>query len=262
MKNVDAVTTISETSKKDIVRFLPITSDKVHNIYDAPVSSYKRITNKKVLNDVAKKYHLPEKFVLYLGDVGFNKNIPGLVKACMFAGLPLVIVGKNAVEIDNKLKHDLESVKGPRDLLRFLSGKPHPEIVHFRELESIFKDYKNILRLGFVPEDDLVTIMNLASVYCHPAFYEGFGLGVVNAFACGTAVVISKTQALVEIASGAALIADPKDPKDIAVKITEIMKNKKLKNDLIEKGPRRAKDFSWQESARKMIDLYKQVAGK
>jgi glycosyltransferase involved in cell wall biosynthesis len=86
LKNVDAVITISETSKKDIVRFLNIPADKIHVTYLAGQKFIKKEKDRKKLNLVRKKFNLPEKFALYVGDVNFNKNIPNLIK---HAGLPV-----------------------------------------------------------------------------------------------------------------------------------------------------------------------------
>jgi len=258
LKNVDAVITITETSKKDIVRFLGIPSEKIHVVYLAPKEVFKKISGENLLTRIRKKYNLPSKFVLYVGDVNFNKNIPNLIKACKIAKIPLVICGKHAREVEEE-GLGLKDLKGPQDWLRFVLGKSHPELVHYKALRELFKD-GIVVRSGFVPDKDLVIIYNLAAVYVQPAFYEGFGLPVLEAMACGTPVVISKTNALVEIAGGAALIAYPKSSKDIANKVTEILKNRGIKEELIKKGFERARDFSWQKTAKEMLEVYRLVA--
>ena len=258
LKYIDAVITISETSKKDIVRFLGIPSDKVHVVYLAPQKGMKELNDVKLLKRLRKKYNLPEKFILYVGDVNYNKNIPGLIEACKIAKTPLVIIGKHAMEIE-ELGVDLRHLKGPRDWIRFLFNIPHPELAHFKGLMEEFKKTKNIIRLGYVADKDFVAVFNLASVYVQPSFYEGFGLPVLEAFACGVPVVISKTNTLVEIAGGAALIADPNEPKNIAEKITEVLENKRTEENLIQKGFERVKDFSWEKTAKESINVYRSV---
>jgi len=258
LKYIDAVITISETSKKDIVRFLGIPSDKVHVVYLAPQKGMIELNDVKLLKRLRKKYNLPEKFILYVGDVNYNKNIPGLIEACKIAKTPLVIIGKHAMEIE-ELGVDLRHLKGPRDWIRFLFNIPHPELAHFKGLMEEFKKTKNIIRLGYVADKDFVAVFNLASVYVQPSFYEGFGLPVLEAFACGVPVVISKTNTLVEIAGGAALIADPNEPKNIAEKITEVLENKRTEENLIQKGFERVKDFSWEKTAKESINVYRSV---
>ncbi len=258
LKDIDGVITVSETSKKDIVRFLNLPAAKIHAIYNAPLPFFRKEDDRNKLNEVARKYKLPNKFVLYLGDVYYSKNIPNLVRACKIAGLPLVIVGKQAKDIENNLDTNLEKLKGPQDWMRFLLGKPHPEQAHYRMVNELF-DKVGVLRLGYIPDADLVSIYNLATVYCQPSLYEGFGLGVVHAFACGAPTVISKTQALVEIADKAALIADPRDPKDIALKIRMLFEDFSQRVELINRGFERVKNFSWEKNAKETIKVYKNL---
>ncbi|MFC1600630.1 glycosyltransferase family 4 protein [Patescibacteria group bacterium] len=262
LKNVDAVLTISETSKKDVVRFLNFPAEKVHAIHIAPSPIFKKENERKKLNGIVSKYNLPTKFVLYLGDVYYNKNIPTLVLACKKAKIPLIIVGKQATEIENNLLISLKNIKGPKDWLRYLNNSPHPETSHYKLLKEMFDKEGEVIRLGFVPDEDLVPIMNLATVYCQPSYYEGFGLGVVHAFSCGVPVVAARTQALVEVAGEAALFADPFDPDVMASKISELLENPSLRAQYIRKANERLKKYSWKKTAKKVIGMYRQVLEK
>jgi glycosyltransferase involved in cell wall biosynthesis len=262
LKSVDAFLTISETSKKDIVRFLNVSPEKVHAIHIAPSPVFKKENDRKMLNRVVAKYNLPNKFVLYLGDVYYSKNIPTLIMACRYAKIPLVIVGKQATEVESNLETDLKKIKGPRDWIRFLTNRPHPELSHYRLLKEMFESEGEVIRLGYVPDSDLIPIMNLATVYCQPSYYEGFGLGVVHAFACGVPVVISKTQALVEISGDAALIADPFNPKDMSSKISILLDNPSMRAQFIRKGNERLKKYSWEKTANLTLKVYEKVLDK
>jgi glycosyltransferase involved in cell wall biosynthesis len=246
-KNVDVIITISETSKKDICRFLGVTPDKVRVIYLAPRKIFKKLEDKKQLSRISEKYNLPPKFVLYVGDVNYNKNIPNLVRACKIAQIPLVISGKQALEVDS-LGIDLINLKGPKDYVRFLFGKPHPEQSHYDELSKEFGYGSKVIRLGYVSDEDLVAIYNLATLYCQPSFYEGFGLPVLEALACGCPVVASKTQALVEIAEGAAVFVDPTCPEKIAEGFKMTVKN-----------PEQPRDYSWEKAARETLRVYEKI---
>ncbi len=197
-KNVDAIITISETSKKDICRFIGVDPSIVHVIYLAPKKVFTPITDHRSLSTVQKRYNLPKVFALYVGDVNYNKNIPGLIEMCKHSNIPLVIVGKQAKDIENQ-------------------NLDHPELIHLKGL-----DWSNVIRLGFVPDDDLVAIYNLADVYIQPSFYEGFALPVLEAKACGTWVIATKIQAHVEIL----------DSK---------------------------RDYSWEKTARETLEVYKHV---
>ena len=257
MKNVDKIITITETSKKDICRFLGVKASMVEVIYIAPP---KELTESKItlgrLDDVKKKYNLPEKFAMYLGDVNYNKNIPTLVEACKIANIPLVIVGKQALDIE--VGNGLDTLVGPMDYIRFLFGKPHPETAHYEDLQNKFVKFK-VIRLGYLSYKDLSVLFKLASVYVQPSFYEGFGIPLVEAFHIGCPVVASRTQALVEIGEGAALFADPNNPNDFAAKINNVLKDKILRNQLIETGKIQVKNFTWEKVARETLEVYKNV---
>ncbi|NMC34224.1 MAG: glycosyltransferase family 4 protein, partial [Veillonellaceae bacterium] len=170
-RNIDVIITISETSKKDICRLLKISPDLVHVIRLAPRKIFRKLENGGWKKEIKKKYKLPERFVLYVGDVNYNKNIPNLVKACEIAGTPLVIVGKQAAEIETM-------------------NLNHSELRHLKSV-----DFSSVIRLGFVSDNDLVAIYNLATVVVQPSYYEGFGLPVLEALACGCSVAVSRIQA-------------------------------------------------------------------
>lgn len=258
VQQVDAIITISETSKKDIVRFLGVSPDKVYVVYLAQKPIFKKISDKKKLDEVKKKYGLPAKFVLYVGDINYNKNIPNLIKTCKLAKLPLVISGKQALDIETS-GMGMDDIKGIKDWFRFILNKPHPELAHFKQILKNFDKSRNVMRLGFVPDEDIVALYNLATVYCQPSLYEGFGLPILESFASGTPVAAARTQALVEIGGNACQYFDPKDLKDMTKKISELMANQNLRKDLIGKGNEKVKDFSWDKTAKETYEIYTKI---
>lgn len=258
LRNVDAIITISETSKKDICRFLGVHPDKVHVVYLAPRKIFQPIADGRKLIAVQKRYSLPKSFVLYVGDINYNKNIPALIHSCKTSKIPLVIVGKQAQEIEEQ-GVSLKTLEGPRDWVRFLFNLPHPELSHYKELLGEFRHNKNIIRLGFVPDGDLVAIYNLATVYCQPSFYEGFGLPILEAMSCGLPVIASKTQALVEIGKDACYFVDPKDQQSIAKVLEKISNDENIRNKMIKKGFDVIKNFSWKKTARETAEIYKKM---
>jgi glycosyltransferase involved in cell wall biosynthesis len=223
-KNIDAVITISETSKKDICRFVGINPEKVHVTYLAPRSVFKPITNHQSLITVQKKYDLPESFALYVGDVNYNKNIPVLVKACKLARIPLVICGKQAQEVE---KLDLE----------------HPELRHLKNL-----DWSSVVRVGFVLDSDLVKIYNLAEVYIQPSLYEGFGLPLLEAVACRVPVACARTQAAVEILGDGLKYFDSGSVEEMAKNILSPNKNTKL-----------PELYTWGKTAGETLKIYEEI---
>jgi glycosyltransferase involved in cell wall biosynthesis len=258
IRKVDGIITISNTSKKDIVKFLNIDPVKVNVVYLAGKGKLKNVTDVKFLSLIKTKYKLPEKFVLYVGDINYNKNIPTLIKACTIAGVPLVVVGKQALDIEEG-GITLKDIHGPMDWVRYVFGKPHPELAHYGLLLREFKKNNDIFRLGFVPDNDLAAIYSLATVYCQPSYYEGFGLPLLEAMVCRLPVVASKIRAHVEVAGQACLYSDPDKPGDFARKITLIFNNTKLRDEIINKGVLQAKKYSWKKSARETLKVYEKI---
>lgn len=231
-KYVDRIITISETSKKDICRFLNVKPEIVEVIYIAPKNKIKKLDLGRWEDEIRKKYNLPEKFVLFDHGVNYNKNLPTLIKACRLAGIKLAVVGK---EIENIGKLDLE----------------HPELSHLKDV-----DFTDVLKLGFVSDEDLNKLFNLATIYVQPSYYEGFGMPVVEAMNVGCPVICSKTQALVEVADDACLYFDPNDPKELAEKIKMFLNSQSLRNEYIKRGFEHVKKFSWKKAAQETLDVY------
>lgn len=240
LKKVKAIITISETSKKDIVRFLDMDEHKVYPIHLAAENRFKKLKIGDWQIETQKKYKLPKVFALYVGDVNFNKNILSLVKACKLCKLPLVIVGKQAVQEEFDYFH-----------------------IENRDLLVLTKEYSQdpeILRLGFVGSDDLVKIYNLATIYCQPSLYEGFGLPILEAQACGIPVVATKIQSLVELAEGSCVfVEDPRNIKEFAIKIEMAVTDKGLRRSIIDAGLTNVKRFSWEKTAKKTIELWEDI---
>lgn len=258
IKRLDGVLTISETSKKDIIKFLGVHSNKVNVVHLAPRKIFKQLANDKWKMEIKKRYRLPERFVLYVGDVNYNKNIPTLLKASRKAGIALVIVGKQALDIEN-VGLDLPSIQGPKDWIRFLLNIPHPELAHYKYLLQEFKKSKKIYRLGFVPDEDLAAIYNLATIYCQPSYYEGFGLGILDAMACGIPVVASDISAHREIAGGSCVFVNPKNVDSFVVAFDKVYKDVTIRKILEEKGLEQAKNYSWEKTAEATLKVYEKV---
>jgi len=240
LRNVDAIITISETSKKDICRFLKINPDRVHVVHLAPKEIFKSKVPDSMYRYIESKYKLPKKFVLYVGDINYNKNIPGLIKAAKLSRIPLVIVGKNALKIEE------------------LTVSNHPEHAHLKEIVNDL-GRKDIMRLGFVPDEDLAVIYKLATLYCQPSFYEGFGLVILEAQASGCPVVATHNQAHVEVGDEACLFTDSNDFKDLSNKITQMSENSEFRTELVEKGQKNNSKYSWEKTAKGTLDVYKKV---
>lgn len=242
LQKADAIIVNTETTKKDVVRFLDIFPDRVFVTHFAPSSIYTPITHQSLIT-ARKRYNLPERFVLYVGDINYNKNIPGLIRAfSLLTHHPSLIT--HLVFVGKAFENDIKEAREIRQLVEGLGIKDRVHI------------------LGFAPDEDLVKIYNLAKCYCQPSFYEGFGFPVLEAMACGVPVVAGKTQALVEIGEGAALFVNPKDVQDMASGLGKVINESNLRKNLIAAGTEKVKIFSWGKTADATVNVYKKVLGQ
>lgn len=239
LERVDMVVTDSEASKRDIHRLLAIPDGKVKVVYLAASPVYIHQNNSSHQKMVKEKYHLPDKFVLYVGDVTWNKNLVRLIKSIKKLGIPLVMVGKALASTN----YDKENPWNA-DLVTIQQETQHNPLFTI---------------LGFIPTDDLITIYNLATVFTMPSLYEGFGLPVLEAMQCGTPVVSTHGGSLKEIAGDAAEIVEANDVDSIVCGIKKVYGSEHYQKLLIEKGFVHAKKFSWEKTASDMISIYEHV---
>lgn len=246
LKRASAIITDSNCSKKDIIKKVGVPQDRVNVIYLAAGEEFKRLGLSSLVLGVRRKYKLPEKFVLYVGDVTWNKNLPRLVEAVKSLNIPLVMVGKALVSEDFDRTNPWN-----KDLVKVL------DIIQDQKT----KNKEQIIRLGFVPTEDLVGIYNLATVFVMPSLYEGFGLPVLEAMSCGCPVITTKEGSLGEVAGDAAYFVDAKSTESIAEGIRKVFNDGKLQKELSEKGLKRANEFSWKHTAEETLEVYRKVLG-
>ena len=242
LSKAGAIITDSEASKKDIVRFLKVEQEKIYPIHLAPNPNILKIKSKIELESIRQRLNLPKEFVLYVGDVNYNKNLVNLVKACKTRNLALVMVGKKLKELRS------EEFK----------ISDNAEEAHLRELVREMKD-EGVYTPGFVSDKELVAIYNLAMVYCQPSLYEGFGLPVLDAFVCGCPVVANKPQALVEIAEDGAMFTNALSPQKLSESLGVFFDNKSERSKYGELGQRIVEKYSWKKTAIQTYEVYEQI---
>ncbi len=238
LRNVSHIITDSESSKKDIVRILKINPEIVNVIYLAQPDFFKIISDKATLKKIQIKYSLPEKFGLFVGSVNWNKNLLNMAEASLMAGLDLVLVGK-----DFEKAHDLN----------------HPELKSYKEFLHKYVDNPKIHKLGFLSDEDLVKVTNLATVQLFPSFYEGFGLPILQAQACGVPVITSNVSSMPEVAGKGAILITPGHVGEIIQAITDIQNNSTVRQNLIKLGFINVNKFSWQKAAQQTINIYEKA---
>ena len=244
LKKADAIITDSQSSKRDVVRYAGVRENKVHVVYLSAGEEFTKLKTENPILKIREKYKLPEKFLLYVGDVTWNKNLPRLLDAVLKTDYTLVMVGKNLAnenyDRNNPWNHDLNRVN---------------EIVKEQETNT----RNQFIRLGFVETEDLVKIYNLATAFIMPSLYEGFGLPILEAMSSGCPVITSKEGSLKEVANDAAFFVDAYDMEDIAKGIQKVMSDTKLREELSRRGLEYVKKFSWKKTASDTLSVYRQV---
>lgn len=225
----DKIITISEFTKADIIKFYNIDSDKIIVAHCA-VDTYK-FKSKPLTTRLKSKYGLQDGYLLYLGTVEPRKNIASLVRA--YDKLPDHI----------KAKHPLVLAGG--------GGWNDREI---RDVIDQASKSSNIILPGYIEEEDIPSLYSGAELFLYPSHFEGFGMQLLEAMACGTPVLTAKNSSLTEVGGGAAYYVDDKSVESIMNGIEKLLNEPSLREDLIKKGKQQIKKFSWEKSAQKIID--------
>ena len=239
LKNAAAIITDSESSKKDIVKYVGIIPTKIKVVYLAAGEEFRKMENEKLKMEILRKYNLPEKFILYVGDATWNKNLPRLIEAVSKTNTPLVMVGKALIDKDIDTKNPWN-----KDLVK---------------VQGMAEKNKNIFRLGFVSSEDLSVLYNTATLFIMPSVYEGFGLPVLEAMSCGCPVVTSNKGSLMEVAEDAVRYIDPYNVGSIAKGISEVFNSSSLQKELSRKGIIQSRKFTWSQTADETMNVYRSV---
>jgi glycosyltransferase involved in cell wall biosynthesis len=236
-RKADRILTVSEASKRDILRFFNVPPEKVVVAYNAIDERFLAPANAERMDLVRQRYQLDHPFVLYVGNIKPHKNIERLIDAF------------------GRARH-----QGPEDLKLVIIGDEISKYPALRQSVHKHKLDKHVRFLGFQPQETLAAFYHLARAFVFPSLYEGFGLPPLEAMACGTPVVTSNVSSLPEVAGGAALLVDPYDTDAIAHGMVQAVTDETLRADLIKRGLERARSFSWTQSVRKIHDIYMEVA--
>ncbi len=235
LQNVAAIITDSENSKKDIVKYFRISPQKIHVTLLYVDPSYAKAPSSKEIALVKDKFNLPDKFILTVaGGPNPNKNLPKLAEATKNLGIPLVITG--------------------RGMLQEVSEPVHPEL---KDL-PILKKYPHIIFPGFVATPDLNCMYRLATAYCQPSLYEGFGMPVLEAMFAKCLVVSSNSSSLPEIYSPSTINFKPENQVEMEAALDRaIHVSASEKARLIKEAEAKAEQFTWERTASATIEVYK-----
>ena len=228
----------SQSTRRDLIELMEVEPDKITVIYPGVEARFTQIHDSELLASVGKRYSLPPRFILGLGTLQPRKNFDGLIDAFRM----LV-----AEDPGSQVLSDLELV---------ICGGPG--WMYEGTLEKVKRCglEKRVHFPGFVRDVDLPALYSLADVFAFPSWYEGFGLPVLEAQACGTPVVAADNSSLPEVAGDAGLLVDAKDTGALARALHAVLLDEELRESMVSAGRVQASRFTWQEAAESLLAAY------
>jgi len=226
------VITISESSRQDVHRFFDVPLARI-DVVQPGVDSYYRPVPAVDVVAFRQRENLPEKFVLHVGTLQPRKNLPVLLEAFATLGRPelqLLLVGGKGWQFD--------------EIFQGITRLGIQEQVRLT---------------GYVPDQELPLWYNAAALFVFPSLYEGFGMPVIEAMACGTPVIAANTSSIPEAAGKAAILFEPQDVTELAERMGTVLDDPELSNKMREKGLRQAQQFSWQRAGRETAAVYRKA---
>jgi len=231
------IITDSKSTKNDIVKFFKIDPGKVVVIPLAADRTFKTLASNRIDKNILKKYKIDKKYILSVGTIEPRKNLITLIKA--FNRLKQKSAG-----FDYKL------------VIAGRTGWKSEATYRERDMSPYRED---ILFIGRVPDSDLVQIYNLAELFVYPSLFEGFGLPPLEAMSCGLPVIAFNNSSLKEVIGDSGILIPPEDDAELEKQILYVLENKKIKSKLRKKSILKSSQFSWTETARKTLNIYRKI---
>jgi glycosyltransferase involved in cell wall biosynthesis len=237
MIKADHITAISQFTKDEIIKHLGYPKEKITVTYiGVDHEKYKPIND---VERVRKKYNLDKKkkYIIFVGNEEPRMNIETILRA-------MTILKEKYPELIF-LKGGESNFRGMREkLVKSIKEKGLQSQVRF---------------LGYIPEEDMPSLLNISEVSVYMCSYAGFGLPPLEAMACGTATITTNVSSLKEITGEGAITIGPKDHKELAIQIEKLFEDKKFKENLVKKGIKQSKKFTWKHFVDKHIEVYKSL---
>jgi glycosyltransferase involved in cell wall biosynthesis len=233
-KRCHHIITVSESSKREIIKYLNVPEEKISVIYGGYSDIFKPKTDDRLSGEVKRKYNITGNYLLYVGTLEPRKNLKGLIQA-------------------------YTQCQAKKDFLLVLAGGKGWKYEHIFRLVDKLQLQDQVIFTGYVEEADLPGLYQGASLFVYPSFYEGFGLPPLEAMACGLPVIVSNTTSLPEVVGDAGVYVDPNDVEQIAFSIDTVLSDSELRRNLTQRGSERARLFSWEKTAKATLQLYEQV---
>lgn len=234
LHKADRIIVISNHTKKDLIKLIGIPEDKIKIIYYGLNSIYKEPVNEDEWLKLKDEFRINKEYILYVGGFDRRKNIPFLISILKF------------------LKEKL-------DILLILTGAYTKKDSYLFKLAKELGLEQDVIFTGFLEPQRLRILYKFAKVLVFPSLYEGFGLPLIEAMASGCPIVAFNCSSIPEIVMDAGILLEPEDKNGFIKATISVIENKNLRAELIDKGLRRAEDFSWQRSAQQTLETYQEV---
>lgn len=232
-ENADLVIAISEQTKRDIVKFLQIPSEKIKVVYQGCHEAFKSVANPTLQDSLKQKYHLPERFILSVGTIESRKNLLSTVAALQDTEIPLVVVGRKTGYY-KKVEKYIRKHKMQKQIL-FLEGLDMPQ---------------------------LAELYKMADIFVYPSLFEGFGIPVIEALFSGTPVITGNTSSLPEAGGPDSMYVNPQNVQDLKSKFLFLWNSEAERERRAEKGKEYAQRFTDSRVAEDLINAYETVLNK
>ncbi|WKZ60984.1 MAG: glycosyltransferase family 1 protein [Cyclobacteriaceae bacterium] len=236
-KKSKAIITVSQHEKNRIIERLKIPENRIHVIHNGINSRFKKNDDKRILESFTKKYNLPERYILFIGNSSHRKNPERVLKAY--------------VKYYSKKKADALALVTP--------GLSRNYVNEYLKIINEEHAQNHIYTPGYVDSDDLPLLYSCSTLFLFPSLSEGFGMPVLEAMACGVPVITSNLSSIPEIAGNAAKLIDPYNTEAITSAIEDLLENPTLMYSLGERGIQQAEKFRWAKVAEKTMEIYEQV---
>ena len=234
LKRSDKIIAVSYSTKQDLMNYFKISDNKIKVIYEAADQIFQPLSSEKVQH-FKDKYDLNYQYILYVGTLEPRKNIPLIIKA-------FYILNKEGFQ------HKL-----------VIAGKKGWKYKTIYQLIDKLNLQKEVIFIGFIPDNDLPALYNAANLFVYPSLYEGFGLPPLEAMSCGCPVITSNISSLPEVVGDAGIMIDPYSVDELYEAMHKVLINEIVRKDMIKKGLERSQMFSWTKTAEETLKIYKEA---
>lgn len=231
-RNADRIIAVSHCTKRDIIDYWGIPSDKIDVVYQGCADDFKRPVSEKQLQNVREKYELPEQFILYVGSIEERKNLLLAVRALRRLNRPvkLVAIGKRTAYTQRVEQY-----------------------ISTHQMEN------SVTLLTGISTQELPAFYRLATVFVYPSFFEGFGIPILEALCCGTPVIAATGSCLEEAGGPDSLYVDPNNPDELTQALERVLDDPHLRRRMIDEGLTHAHRFDDEQLFRNLYNVYEKT---